>query len=155
MSNYNLVYILSSIICKTFMSACGKFQSKKDTPKAFVIRFNSNIDYEKEEGYRWVYLALYAQYNYVSVYTREAWNVIPIEDLEYDEEIGESYVKKGKNYNEGHSDWKLLMSHDSCWRDAVKEFLFQNADVIDSVGIDESFYALVDAAEFQNLKKRN
>jgi hypothetical protein len=114
-----LDYLLTTIVDQTFLKHLGKFQIKNADPKAMHIRFSVHIDHEKEEGYRYLDLVIYAPMNYVQVWARDAWNVIPIEDLDYDDD-GEGAVKNGKAYSEGASEWRLLADHDSCWRDGVR-----------------------------------
>lgn len=119
-----LDYLFMTVIDQTFIKNVGKFQGKNPDPKAMHIRFSVHIAHEKEEGYRYRYLDLviYAPMNYVQVWVRDAWNVIPIADLEYDDE-GEGAVKKGKAYAEGASEWRLVADHDSCWRDGVRDVI--------------------------------
>lgn len=143
----SLAYLLGTAICRTFERVAGKWQSKKPEPKAFVVEFSTSIDHDKEEGYRYVDLVIYAECNYVNVYARERWNVIPLEDLEYNEEEDDTYVKPGKDYVEGSSPWTLLCSHDSGWTSAVQEFLSQNARKLQTFGASEDFYKLVDPKE--------
>lgn len=143
----SLQHLLALAICKTFISACGKWQAKSPTPKAFVVGFKTSVDYNKEEGYRYVDLALYASHNYVSVYSRERWDVIPLEDLDYDEESEEMLPKKGKDYIKGETPWKLLGSHDSGWSGAVQDFIQLNAYQLDTFDSTDNFYKLVDAAD--------
>jgi hypothetical protein len=114
--------LLSDVINSTFTHQVGKNQERKEVQQALLVRFSSRINYDTEEGYRHVDLVLYAPYNYVQVWVRERWNVIPLEDLE-DDGNGDTYVKRGKNYQEGASDWRCIGDHDSCWREAVQSFL--------------------------------
>jgi hypothetical protein len=144
----SVINLLASVICTTFEKTCGKWQCKKPEPKAFVIRFSVGVDHEKEEGYRHKDIALYAECNYVSVFVRDRWNVIPVEDLEYDEETDDTYVKKGKDYNNGQSEWKLLISHDSCWRSAVEEFIRENSTKLNTFDSRGDFYEIIPSAEF-------
>lgn len=142
----SLVYLLSQALCSTFAKVAGKWQSKKTEPKAFVVSFSTRIDHDKEEGYRHMDLVLYAECNYVNVYSRERWDVIPLEDLEYNEEDDESYVKKGKDYVKGSTPWTLLCSHDSGWTSAVENFLSTNASKLNSYEASD-LYKLVDPKE--------
>lgn len=108
----------------------------------FVVGFSVPINYEQEDGYRHFDIGLYAECNYVGVYTRERWDVIPLEDLEDEEDGG---PKPGKDYVKGSSGWKFVMSHDSGWRSAVEEIIRSNAhrlNTFDSNG--EDIYELVD-----------
>lgn len=109
----------------------------------FVVGFSIPVDYAREDGYRNVDLGLYAACNYVSVYIRERWDVIPLEDLEDEEDGG---PKPGKDYVEGSSGWKLVGSHDSGWRGMVEEFLGKyQVGTFDTLG--SEFYTLVDPVD--------
>jgi hypothetical protein len=120
---------------------CGKWQSKKDSPKMYVVGFSIPVDYDHEDGYRHVDIGLYAEFNYVSVYARERWDVIALEDLEEDE-----CLKPGKDYVKGDSGWELIGSHDSEWREMVENFLYLwPVRTFDSHGDD--IYELIDAPE--------
>jgi len=135
-------YILAQIINSTYMKVVGKFQSNKPEAerKAFVVKFSVLPDFSKEEGYRYLELALYANYNYVSVYTRKSWDV---------------KSHKEKNYKRGSEDWTLVMRHDSCWRDAVRDILKSPANRINMIEIDtptELFYTLSDPSELCNIQ---
>lgn len=94
---------------------------------SFRVSFRTRIDHDKEEGYRFVDMVLYAPMNYVGVHVRDRWCVIPLEDLVTGED-GDTYIKEGEDYQEGASGWTCLSYHDSCWRDAVRDFLFLNRD---------------------------
>lgn len=106
----------------------------------YVVGFSIPVDFDRESGYRHVELGLYAECNYVSVYVRERWDVIALEDLEDEEDGG---PKPGKAYVKGSSGWKLIGSHDSEWPSAVERFLGQwNVFTFGSRGDD--IYELVD-----------
>lgn len=123
--------MLAKMICEVFETVCkGKWQTKNVESKAFVMRFTKRVDHDKEDGYRDFELMLFAPANYVQVWVRETWNVIPQEDLEYNEKEEESFVKKGKDYVKGATPWQLIGNHDSCWRDSVESFLRAKKDDI-------------------------
>jgi hypothetical protein len=127
--------LLTTIIDQTFMKEVGKFQAKNPTEmdRAMHVRFSVPIDTEKEEGYRYLDLAIYAPMNYVQVWTRDAWNVIPLDELAYEDDDGEAFVIAGSpGYREGASVWKLLADHDSCWRDGVRSLLQQHRNKLSS-----------------------
>jgi hypothetical protein len=117
--------IVSDIICKQFISSVGKGQSSKETPMALQVSFRTRVDHDKEDGYRDLDIVLYAKMNYVQVWTRTRWNVIPNEAFEYDA-YGEPYIKEGFDYDKGASEWEKVIDHDSCWRDAVRDILRDN-----------------------------
>jgi len=103
-----LSWILSSIICDTFSRDVGRNQAKNDEPQGLHIQFSTPTDYDKEEGNRYRELLIYADFNYVGVYTRTHWNV----------------RKDGENsFHKGFSDWEVLSYHDSGWRDGVNRFV--------------------------------
>lgn len=88
--------MVADIICKTFTTVVGKFQAKAAEPKALMVSFSTRLDYDKEEGYRQVDLLIYGPLNYVQVWTRSRWTVIPLEAL-IDDGDGDTYVAAGKN----------------------------------------------------------
>lgn len=122
----NHTHILVSIIRDTFMRDVGKHQLMNERnpsgekPKALRIRFKTSIDHDKEQGYRFLDAVIYAPMNYVQVWVRKSWNVIPIEDLEYDDE-GDACIKPGKDYIEGSGPWEMIADHDSGWTDAIRD----------------------------------
>ena len=87
--------IVKTMIVNTFETACGRFQSDKEAPKAFLVTFGLKARGD-EEGYRHLDLLIYASGNYVGVYHRERWDVIDSDDL---------------------TGWKICAYHDSAWRD--------------------------------------
>ena len=138
--------IISSVICSEFDKVVGRWQSKKmdhrkgklvDPEKpmqAMEVKFSLNRDYDTEEGYRHLTIRLFGYANYVMVLLNEDWNVLPKEDLEWDENAEESFIKKGsKGYTEGNTGWVYGSYHDSCWRDAVDEILRVYSDTINSL----------------------
>lgn len=110
--------LLVGVIRQTFLKEVGKFQCRQDQPKAFLVSFGLSLDYDKEEGYRQLDLLLYAPANYVQVWKRERWTVIPQEGLDCDDD-GETFVKDGYDYDEGASAWEMIGDHDSCYPEAV------------------------------------
>lgn len=142
-----MMSMLAYAINATFERECGKHQLSKGR-KAFMVSFRLSIDYDKEEGYRHLEVAFWGPQNYVQVWVRETWDVIPVEDLEYDEEADESRVKKGKNYRTGSSEWKMVADHDSCWRDGIKRVLEENSKrVMDFSGLGGTFWKTLLAEE--------
>lgn len=119
--------LLAKVIADTFIKECGKFQRplsphpRQESPQAFKMTF-ALPSKKGEEGYRNLEVVLFAPQNYVQVWTRETWDVIPEEDLDVDED-GETFVKKGKDYQKGAAPWKQVANHDSCWRDGLEGIL--------------------------------
>lgn len=141
--------MLTDIIAKTFKKNFGKFQSQKCDSKVMVISFNVDLQ-PGEEGYRYEELAIYADYNYISVYRRALWTVISSDDLEWDEEEQDFYVKSGKDYVTGHSSWELIGSHSSCWTEYINDYLSENRHRINSFKnhISEEFFTSISKSEF-------
>ena len=142
-----MVRIVEQIICETFEKSVGRCQALKEKQKAFEVRFRVSVDHEKEEGYRWLTMRIYAPRNYVAVLTREECRVIPLEGLKYDKDTGESHVKRGYKYDESKSEWKCVSYHDSCWRDGVRQILQENREKIHAVCAFESWYRTVELTE--------
>lgn len=133
--------LLSTVLVQTFTDQCGKWQCKKPEPKAMMVNFHSKVDFAKEEGFRFVEILIYGPMNYVGVYVRTRWVVVSLDDLDVDDD-GESFVKDGKNYQEGHTDWKLVCYHDSGWTSAIDDILREHgADLTGFSGA--RFYSLV------------
>jgi len=134
--------MVAEVINHTFTKACGKNQLSKPEHerRALHITFSARIDYEKEEGYRYIELVIYGPANYVQVWTRDRWTVIPVEDLEDEDDGG---PKPGKGYIEGSSAWEMVGFHDSGWRSSVENLLSKRERDIDGfTGSD--WYKLVD-----------
>lgn len=122
--------MLCDIITDTFNVQAGKGQQRER--RALLVKFRTDTNYSTEEGYRQLDLLLYAPGNYVGVFIRHRWNVIPGEALEDDEGL-----KGGYKYIDGESDWVKIGYHDSCWRDSVNSLLSKNEGKIagfDNVG---------------------
>lgn len=137
--------LVEQVIVQTFEEKAGKWQNKQEKPKAILFKFSLKVDSSgTEEGYRHLEMLIFAPMNYVGVYVRELWDVIPLEDLEYSEKDDEYYVKKGKDYIKGASEWKLVAYHDSGWRsDGVHRILWDNRHKIQGFS-GPSFYTVID-----------
>lgn len=137
--------ILSNIICSTVEK-----EIERHSYKALEITFRARIDYDREDGYRFVDLLIYRPTNYTKVYCRSRWDIITSDDLIYED--GESFIKAGsKGYQKGETGWALLADHDSGWRmDGVERFINSNADVV--TGLDSSFtnwYKVLDRPDYK------
>ena len=127
-------HMLARVICEQFEKTPGKNQRRqpwttlpggggeKKIAQAMLVDFSLRTNYDVEMGYRHLDLLIYAPMNYVQVWIRERWIVIPLEDLE-DADDGGTVVKKGKAYIDGKSEWIKIGDHDSCWPDAVRGIL--------------------------------
>lgn len=118
-----MLSMMTKMIVHAFETCCGKWQENKPLKQrtAFKMTFAKQVP-EGEDGYRDYDLILYAPMDYVQVWVRERWDVIPLDHLEYDED-GNGMVKPGCDYIKGEGPWILITNHDSCWRDGVREFL--------------------------------
>ena len=90
---------------------CDTYETLQRNSRGLYLSFSVHIDYDKEDGYRWRDLAVFAPHGrrYVYVLMRERWNVRPTGSDEYEK---------------GMSEWRKLSHHDSCGReDGVGEFV--------------------------------
>lgn len=127
----SLIRLLTTTICKTYEFVTKR--SKDSNPKAFVIRFCKKVNTEVEEGQRYVDLAICNKAEKVGVYTRDCWNIIPAEDLEYNEEFGSLAAKEGKAFSKGVTPWVLLGSEALGWDVIVYNFLRENGGTFNSL----------------------
>jgi hypothetical protein len=144
-----LTNILSKIICDTYEK---EFRHKQEVGKylAMKITFDMPIDYNTEEGYRWIELLLIWE-GYVGVFVREHWNIMPIKGIDYKNDC----LKKGFDYIEGNTEWKILSCHDSCWRgDGVERFVFNNRDKFLGIKTFFKWYERIELTEEENNKFR-
>lgn len=129
-----MLNILSSIICSEFENKVGRWQCKNVTPFAMKVSLRLSVDYSIEEGYRNLHILIYGPMNYVGVYIKEDWTVIPVDEIE-----DEDSLKPGCDYRKGETGWKVISYHDSCWRtDGVDRILHLHRDRIS--GIDSLSY---------------
>jgi hypothetical protein len=120
--------IVSTIISSTFETEFGKWQLRKPVQHAMQITFRTSIDYDTEDGYRFLDILIYAPANYVGVLARHRWTVIPIDELE-----GDDGLKKGCEYRIGDSGWRLASYHDTCWTSDVGSILRLNERNINAI----------------------
>lgn len=133
----SLAHILSEIIC-----AKADAKLRYNLGSALIVRFNAKVDYNVEEGYRFVDLAIHRA-GTTKVYYRHRWDVIGIDDLQYDIQ-GDVSVKLGRGYRRGADSWTCLSSHESGWRsDGVEGFLKQNEHLITTLCTYRSWYEIV------------
>ena len=98
-------YMLSNIICETFEKEVGKHQH--ETGKAMHIGFDLTTSKSRDQ-YRVCHMYIHAPANYVHVATQS-----------------ESIDKDGAQH------WRPMCHigyHDSCWRDSIQSFIFQNRE---------------------------
>jgi len=111
-------YILSDIICREFEKIGGKGQRNEKSPKMMHVGFDFNT--KDEDQYEVHHMYIYAPDNYVYVAVQE----------ERIDENGKRIV----------GEMKILSYHDSCWRDAIRDFIFANRNNICVLkGIDTFF----------------
>lgn len=145
------VYMLAETICDQFEKSPGRHSDK-----AMLIEFRKSIDYNREEGYRRSEMMIYAPTNYVQVWVRDCWNVIPLADMTDEDD---AVPLPGKGYVRGSSEWTILSDHDSCWRDdGVRRYIYQNADELQGFGTLRlnSWYEIINPPreELKALKKK-
>ena len=143
--------ILLTIIRETFLRESGK----RSEETWFRVEFETPVDYDKEEGYRQVEMVLYAPHNYVQVWVRTKWDVVPVEGIEYDES-GYNSLKEGFDYNKGASEWQMIANHDSCWTDGVSDVIrgkFGKIEHLNTIGQDSWYTRLDEAPEGLPVKK--
>jgi hypothetical protein len=144
--------LVAYMLAQTFEEKVGKFQ--KDG-HSLLVTFRTRIDFDKEEGYRYLDLLLYGPLNYVGVYARERWNVISPDDLAYGDDGECIGIKPGKDYDEGAEEWRRYWYHDSTWRDGIRDVLQKYRDRITSFS-GGTFYKVVEApAELEHAKGRS
>lgn len=135
--------LLTAVVRYTFLHEVGKHQANKHR-LALLMSFATPTK-EGEEGYRYLDVLIYAPMNYVGVYRRERWDVIPEADLGDDDEG----PLPGKSYTKGESPWKLVSYHDSGWPEGISNIL-QKEHLLTwaHVGGDNGWYRIVDAADY-------
>jgi hypothetical protein len=141
-----MLNLLVSVLRQTFEEKVGKFQVKQEQPKALLTNFRLTVDTDVEDGYRYLEVAIYAPCNYVQVWVREAWTVIPVEDLDYDDD-GDATLKPGTDYDEGYTDWFLVADHDSGWTEGISRILRQYQNRITTFA-QGSFYQVEEEQKF-------
>lgn len=124
----NMIDMLSRIIVDTFTDVVGK-KGKFGMPAddCLYIRFRLPLRDGDDDGYRHRELIIHAPMNYVGVYTRETWDV----------------AKEGEDYVQGASEWVCLGYHDSGWRETVRSFVKEHANVLQGFsGSSSSWYSV-------------
>lgn len=129
--------IVSSIICSTFETAIGRWQARQEKQQhAMLVSFKQSIDYEVEDGYRFLDIFIYAPTNYVGVLARHRWTVIPLDELD---DSDDSCLKPGCDYRIGNTNWKIASYHDSCWNsDGVQSIIRMNKNTINTISFNGS-----------------
>ncbi len=124
-----MIDILTSIICSTFETQCGRWQEKQESPKGLLISFGLRLHPDEEEGFRDAHLLIFAPANYVQVWVHETYDVLTAED---------------DDYNSG-MELTQLANHDSGWRDSgVRQFLLDYKDRLLTLKKVPNWYRLVD-----------
>lgn len=142
-----MIGIVQTIVTDTFQQQVrDPLRDDRDADNAMVVSFSAPIDYDRESGYRYVDLMLYAPSNYVAVLVRRRWNVVSLDDLEWDDEHQEDVLKPGADYVEGAEDWSLISYHDSGWRDGVGRFFREYEPDLNSIKTLRGWYRLTHIA---------
>lgn len=140
-------YMLSSVICHEFEKVVGK--SHSEDGKAMHIAFH--LHPENGDQYCVIHMYLYAPGNYVYVAIQ-----------------GERIDDRGRR---SVGKMKILCYHDSCWRDAVQRFVFDNRqrlyrmnsftnlsdwyDVLTLTGDEKVFLRLLDNFNTEHGRKKD
>jgi hypothetical protein len=148
-----LVNALQWIIVKEFDLAVGKSQepifSDKSSPEfwAMDLKFSLYPYYERQEqGYRHLFIRIYAPLNYVAVTVKEDWTVINSNDVD---DLNDCLMP-GKKYTEGDTGWMLASYHDSCWAtDGIERILHAYENRIASIDSFDHWYKKVNLTEAQ------
>jgi len=130
-----LTHIIENIICKTYDTEF-KDNFILHGNSAMELSFNLKIDYDKEEGYRYLVIRLFGT-GYVSVLSNETWIVAK------DDEMHLENLK----YDKGQSGWKFWGSHDSCWRDFVGKILDEYGDRLMNIKTILNWYKIIKLTE--------
>jgi len=137
--------ILTTIITETFEKEVGRNQTTKGQ-KALLVSFRLPINTDKEDGYRCLELLVYGPMNYVGVYVRQTWDIISLDDLDFDDD-GDGCPKPGKDYVKTTTAWEQICYHDSGWRtDGIDRIIQMYEDQI--LGLKgPRWYQVVDAPQ--------
>lgn len=112
-----MYHVLHQIICDEFVRKIGRRQTYSEGLKTAMRIDFSTKDGPEHKNYTHTELVLFAPLNYVGVYTRNYW------------------TPQTREGTKGETPWRCLCYHDSCWRDEVHNFLFQNRDEIQSLAL--------------------
>lgn len=112
-----LSYVIEDAFGKEVGKHNGKGENYGQNPKALHVGFHMNVYKEgvrekNQDQYRVTHMYLYGPMNYVYVVIQE----------ERIDRFGDRHVGK----------MELLCYHDSCWRDAIRNFIFKNRGDISS-----------------------
>lgn len=147
----SLSYLLADVIITTFLKEVGKHQTTRhDVPCAMLMSFSIPTAPD-ENGFRYLDVLIYGPQNYVGVYTRQRWNVIPEADLGPDDEG----PLPGKDYDKGESPWTCVSYHDSGWRAGVEKILRDerlstwSRPEMSKGGDLRGWYAIVDVVDYK------
>ena len=121
-----MTWMLGTLINHLFEEKVGRWQAKKPLSerKGFAVTLNLNTRFTEdgntplEEGYRYADIVLYGYANYITVFTRTRSTLAPVD-------------KDGNiigDYEKSATKWEEKMHHDSCWREAVNDWLFEHSD---------------------------
>lgn len=137
--------ILNEIICTTFEKIVGKNQISKEGPnRALQVSFKLSLDYDNEDGYRWLDIIIYAPMNYAYVVTKERWNRYSLDAVKEYTDEGEVVFKDGMGYEEGESGLTFVSCHDSCWRDGVNRIINDNRDRLLTLSGWKDWYSIIE-----------
>lgn len=125
-------HIIESIITTTYDTEFkNSFILKKNS--AMEVSFNLTVDYDKEDGYRHLFIRLFGT-GYVTVLSNETWIVANANDMHLE----------NPKYDEGQTGWKFQGCHDSCWRDSVHKLLREYSDRLTNINTIVNWYKTIE-----------
>lgn len=142
------INIIDSIICETYNNEF-KYSKNPRQDVAMEVAFNLTVDYDKEDGYRHLFIRLFGT-GYVTVLSNETWIVANANDMHLE----------NPNYDEDQTGWKFLVCHDSCWRDSVHRLLQEYADRLMNINASKNWYKTINLTNeeldfYRKLKREN
>lgn len=134
---------VSNIICSEFENNVGRWQIKKETMYAMKLTFRLSNNWDMEEGYRHLQMLIFGPMNYIGVFVKEDWTVIPVDELDDEEDC----LKEGCDYRTGDTDWKMISYHDSCWTsDGVDRILSLHSARLNGLDFGPHWYEKIEVS---------
>lgn len=149
--------IIDQILCSTIRDFRDGKRAFSDINPGFKpeltlnFEFHLKVNYEKEEGYRYLDVVIWAPTNYIAVFSKERWCVISPDDIDSENDC----LMPGKDYTQGETDLECHTYHSSCWAsDGIHRILFERRNALSGICTSDSFYKVEKISEEQqkNLK---
>lgn len=131
--------------------------------QAMLLTFHDETPHPEDvHSYRFYELVLFSLHNGVCVLTRKKWNALTKDKCVLDadgEPLGDQLdgwvIREdldGDAYVEGATPWCLRSCHDSCWRDAVQQFMSFTPHLGDLKSpLCDSWYATIEVKEGDDI----